>query len=141
MTIVSTIDKKGLPHNACKGIVDITKDGHVYLLDLYKAMTFVNLKQNPHISITGVNEHKFTGYCLKGRAKIMKDGKLSQRLIKAWDKRIASRITKRLLKEIGGERGHRHHTEALLPTPKYLIEMEVLEIIDLTPQHIKLQEA
>lgn len=137
MVIVSTIGKDGLPHNSCKGLVHITNNGYVYLLDLYKRKTFDNLKRNLNISITGVNEHKFVGYCLKGKAKISKQDKLSPRLIKAWDKKIASRLTKRLLKEIHGEKGHKQHPEALLPNPEYLIVVKIKEIVDLTPHHLK----
>ena len=36
--IVSTIDRDGLPHSACKGIVKINRSGRIYLLDLYKAI-------------------------------------------------------------------------------------------------------
>ena len=140
LSIVTTIDEKGFPHNACKGIIDIDKKGNVYLSDLYTNRTYKNLKRNSSISITSVDEHKFVGYCLKGTAKIMEGQKLSNHLIKAWDKLIASRLTRRLLKEMRGEKGHHHHTEALLPNPKYIIAVKVKEIVDLTPQHIKLEE-
>ena len=65
--IISTIDKNGYPHNSCKGIVKITNDGKVYLLDVYRAGTHENLIYNPHVSISAVNEHKFSGYCFKER--------------------------------------------------------------------------
>lgn len=135
--IVTTIDKKGYPHNSCKGIVRISEDGKIYLLDLYKAVTFENLKINPHISITGVDEYKFKGYCLKGKARIIVSRELNQRLIKAWEERIAGRITQRVIKNITGTKGHPLHPEALLPRPEYLIAVEIEEVIDLTPHHIK----
>ena len=135
-TLVSTIDQSGLPHNSCKGLVEINSKGRVYLLDLYKERTFRNLKLNPKISVTGVDEHRFMGYCLKGTAKIKPRNKLSSRILKAWDKRIAGRITQRLLKEMRGEKGHRLNPEVFLPKPAYLIEVTVEEIIDLTPRNI-----
>ncbi|MCX5715174.1 MAG: pyridoxamine 5'-phosphate oxidase family protein, partial [Candidatus Omnitrophica bacterium] len=64
--IVSSIDEKGMPHNSCKGIVEIRQNGEVFLLDLYHSKTYANLNKNPNISITAVDEHKFKGYCLKG---------------------------------------------------------------------------
>lgn len=134
--IVSTTDKDGTPHSACKGIVDITKKGRVYLLDLYLKQTYINLRRSPKINITTVDEHKFKGYCLKGKAKILK-GKLPAHLLKAWDNRIASRITQRVLRNIHDEKGHPKHPEALLPKPEYIIVVEVNEIIDLTPQHLR----
>jgi uncharacterized pyridoxamine 5'-phosphate oxidase family protein len=136
-TVISTIDKKGYPHNSCKGIVEIDKSGRVYLLDLYTAATYENLKDNPRISITAVNEHKFIGYSLKGKAKIVRKNKISNRVLKLWEKKIASRISHRLLKNMRGEKGHALHPEAILPGPAYLIEVSVDEIVDLTPGHIK----
>lgn len=136
-TIVSTLDRKGSLHNSCKGIVEINKSGEVYLLDLYKGETYENLKRNANISITAVDEHRFKGYCLKGKAKLIPQESLSPQIIKAWEDKVAGRITQRLLKNIHQEKGHPSHPESLLPKPKYMIVMEVKEIIDLTPQHLK----
>ncbi|MDD4900409.1 MAG: pyridoxamine 5'-phosphate oxidase family protein [Candidatus Omnitrophica bacterium] len=135
--IVNTIDPQGYPHSSCKGIVKISKNGKLYLLDLYRGKTFENLKNNPQVSITAVNEHKFHGFCLKGKAAMLAEGKFNTSLSMAWEERIASRITQRLLKNVRGEEGVKHHPEALLPQPEYLIAVEVEEIIDLTPQHLK----
>lgn len=136
-TVISTIDKKGYPHNSCKGIVQIDESGKVYLLDLYMSKTYENLNANPHISITAVDEHKFKGYCLKGKAKIVQKNKVSKGILKLWEDKITSRISHRLLKNIKGEKGHAAHPEALLPTPTYLIVVDVEEIVDLIPGHIK----
>lgn len=124
-------------HNACKGIVNIYKDGKVYLLDLYSGRTYENLRRNSNISITAVDEHRFKGYCLKGKAKIIQSDKIKSQIIKAWEEKIASRLTQRLLKNIHEGKGHPRHPEVLLPKPEYMIIMEVKEIIDLAPQHLK----
>ncbi|MFH0731660.1 MAG: pyridoxamine 5'-phosphate oxidase family protein [Candidatus Omnitrophota bacterium] len=134
--IVSTIDENGTPHASCKGIVEIDKNGHVYLLDLYKARTSQNLRQNPNISLTAVDEHKFRGCCLKGKATIAENKKLKSSVKKAWDERITSRITQRILRNIKGEKGHKAHPEIFLPEPEYLIDVEVYEIVDLTPHRL-----
>jgi len=136
-TVVTTIDKKGCPHNACKGIIDIDANGRLYLLDLYREKTSNNLKQNPYISITAVDEHKFIGYSLKGIARVARKKDLTPHLKKAWEQKITKRISHRLLKNIRGEKGHPSHPEALLPKPEYLIEVDVKEVIDLTPHHIR----
>ena len=136
-TIVTTVDKKGYPHNSCKGIVDIEENGRVYLLDLYREKTYENLKANSRISIAAVDEHRFMGYCLKGMARIVKRKDVKAHIIDAWEDRIKKRITQRLLKNIRGEKGHPHHPEALLPKPEYLIEVDIREVTDLTPHHIR----
>ena len=135
--VVSTIDSKGFPHNSCKGIVKIYHQGKIYLLDLYQARTYKNLKSNPHLSITAIDEHNFKGYCLKGKAEIIRKEDLKPEIIRAWEDRITSRITQRLLKNIREEKGHPAHPEALLPQPKYLIVMRVEEVVDLTPPILK----
>ena len=135
--IVSTIDKNGSLHNACKGIVDIKSNGRIYLLDLYKGKTFENLKNNRHISISAVDEHKFIGYCLKGKVRIITGEEINPQIIKAWEERITSRLTRRVIRNIHEEKGHPRHPEALLPKPEYLIVMDAEEAIDLTPHHLK----
>jgi len=135
--IVSTIDSKGFAHSSCKGVVKISQNGRVYLLDVYRAKTYENLKRNPHISITAIDEHRFMGFCLKGKARVLGEGQLHSQLMAAWEARITSRLTQRLLRNIREEKGHARHPEALLPKPEYLIIMDVQEAVDLTPRHLK----
>lgn len=138
--IVSTTDRKGSLHSACKGIVKIYKKGEIHLLDLYKGRTFENLRYNPNISVTAADEHKFEGYTLKGKAKIIEIEEIKSHVLKAWEKKMANRITQRIVKNIRGEIGHPRHPEALFPKPKYLIAMKIDEIIDLTPHLLKESE-
>jgi uncharacterized pyridoxamine 5'-phosphate oxidase family protein len=134
--IVSTVDRNGFPHNSCKGIAIIKKNGYVYLVDVYKAKTYHNLRRNPKISVTAVDEHKFKGYCLKGKAKIILTKDLGGQILREWETRIADRITKRVIKNIHEEKGHPKHPEALLPEPEYLIVMQVKSIVDLAPRNL-----
>ena len=135
--IVSTIDNNGIPHSSCKGIVEIQKEGRVYLFDLYKARTYKNLQSNTNINITAVDEHKFEGYCLKGQARIVAGRALTAQTIKAWEEKIAGRITKRMIRNIREDKVITRHSEALLPRPEYMIMMEVEEIVDLIPQNLR----
>lgn len=135
--VVSSIDVGGFPHSSCKGIVEITHDGKVFLFDLYQQVTHQNIARNPKISITAFDEHKFKGFCLKGRARMLKDSDVDKRLIGAWEDRIAGRLTQRLLKNVREEKGNTRHPEALMPRPEYLIVMDVEEIVNLTPHHLR----
>jgi len=134
--VVTTIDKKGYPHNSCKGIVEICKDSKVYLLDLYRGKTRLNLQKNHNISIAAVDGHKFIGYSLKGSAKIVEKTRLGPHILKLWEEKITKRLSHRLIKNIKGEKGHPRHPEVLLPKPEYLIEVDVEEVVNLTPHHI-----
>jgi uncharacterized pyridoxamine 5'-phosphate oxidase family protein len=135
--VVATVGPDGIPHTSCKGIVKVSRNGQVYLLDLYTGTTYRNLQTNPRISLTAVDEHRFKGYCLKGKARIASRNEFTPSILKAWQDRITGRITHRLIKNIKGERGHPQHPEARLPKPEYLVVMDVEEVVDLTPQHIK----
>jgi len=136
--IVSSIDHNGFPHSSCKGIVKIDKRGRIYLLDAYRGKTLQNLKTNPCASVTFFDEDKFIGYCFKGRARILSKEELDTEIIRAWEDRITGRLTQRLLKNIRGEtKAHPAHPEALLPKPEHMIVLDVEEVVDLTPYHLK----
>jgi predicted pyridoxine 5'-phosphate oxidase superfamily flavin-nucleotide-binding protein len=135
--IISTVDDNGYPHNSCKGIVKIKKEGIIYLLDLYTNRTYKNLQNNTNISITAVDEHSFKGYSLKGKARIAKKEEMTEAIKQAWSTKINSRITKRLMKNVQGSKGHKKYPELMLPEPKHLVVVEIEEIVDLTPHELK----
>jgi general stress protein 26 len=135
--IVTTLDPDGTPHDSCKDIVRLSRDGRIYLLDLYMRRTFQNLEHNPNMCVAQVDEHHFAGYCLKGKGRIVRIDKLRQQVNKIWQKKMSSRIVTRIIKDLKEEKGHALHPESLLPRPEYMIVMDVSDIIDLTPAHIK----
>jgi len=135
--IISTLDKNGAIHNSCKGIVDIDKQGIICLLDLYKQRTYANLQLNPNISLTVVDEHQFQGYSLKGKARMISGEKITEDMMKAWEKKVTSRVSQRILRNIKGKKGHPKHPEILFPIPEYAIEMMVDSVVDLTPHALK----
>lgn len=135
--VVSTIDSSGSIHSSCKGIVEIDEQGRVCLFDLYQARTLHNLTHNSHITLTAVNEHSFQGYALKGVARILKKDEVDEHTHKAWAAHIAGRLTRRVVKNIKDEKGHTKHPEILMPDPAYVILMEVSEVIDLRPHHLR----
>lgn len=135
--VVSTLDKSGSIHCSAKGIAGIESCGQVFLIDLYLNKTFSNLKENPVITITAIDEHKFMGFCLKGKAKIVGHDDIKDHIREAWEEKVIKRVSDRVLKGIKEDKQNAHHPESLFPHPKYLIEMDVEEIVDLTPSHLK----
>ena len=135
--IVSTIDSQGQIHCSAKGIARIEEEGKVYLIDLYQANTFRNLQNNPTITITAVDERRFKGYALKGKARIVEKKDLGEPILKEWDEKVVKRISDRLIKNIQEDKKASNHPEARFPEAKYLIVMSVEQIIDLSPAHLK----
>jgi uncharacterized pyridoxamine 5'-phosphate oxidase family protein len=134
--IVSTLDAEGRIHCSAKGIVEICKKGKVHLIDLYRAHTFNNLKRNPTISITAIDEHRFVGYTLKGKAKIVERDNIKNHLIKKWEESVVKRISKRVIKNVREDKKSYHYPEARFSLAQYLIEIEVEEVVNLAPQHL-----
>lgn len=135
--IVSTLDHKDKIHSSAKGIVGIEETGRVYLIDLYQANTFNNLKRNPTISITAIDEHQFIGYTLKGKAEIVQKSEIGETVMRNWYDRVVQRISQRVVKNIKEDKINSQQPEAFFPHPQYLIKMNVEEIVDLTPGHLK----
>ena len=132
--IVSTLDKNKRIHSVAKGIAKI-EDKKIYIMDLYKGNTYNNLKRNSIISITAIDEEVFVGYTLKGRGKIIEKEKIKKEFLEEWEKRVISRISKRLIKNL--KKGSlRYHPEVKFPYPEYMIEFNIEEIVDLKPKHL-----
>ena len=138
--IVSTLEPSGGIHCSVKGIVGIEKEGKVFLIDLYFGRTFQNLKRNPAITITSVDGHRFVGYALSGKARIVEREKIRDSIIAAWEERVIRRISQRMLRDIKEESRAAHHPESMFPHPQYLIEIDVKKITDLAPAHLKKPE-
>ena len=136
--IVSTLDEGGAIHCSAKGIVGI-KDDRVFLIDLYRAHTYRNINANPTVSITSVDGHRFVGYTLKGKAKIVEQEKIAEHLIAAWEEAVVQRISKRMVQNIQSDAGATHHPESKFPHPQYLMEIDVEQVVDLAPPHLTSQ--
>ncbi len=134
--IITTLDENGCPHSACKGFIKIDRAGQFFIMDLYKQRTYANLLRNPVISATIADEHQFTGYCLKGRAKIIWEKSLTPSVFKAWENRLTHRLTRRVLNLMSGGPASPSYAEEAMPPPQYLLVMEVEEIVDLAPREI-----
>lgn len=135
--IVSTLDRKGSIHCSAKGVIDVKKEGEVYLIDLYKRLTYSNLQRTPVVSITVIDEEDFIGFTLKGEASIVKRDKMQDKSVQQWEKKVIERISKRVVKNIKKDKSSSKLPEAKFPQPEYLIKMEVFQIIDLAPTHLK----
>ncbi|RKY43682.1 MAG: hypothetical protein DRP80_04550 [Candidatus Omnitrophota bacterium] len=135
--IVSTLDEKGRIHSSAKGIVSIDEKGNIYIIDLYKKKTFKNLQNNRTISITAVDEKRFLGFSVKGKAKIVEKKDIPEIVIKEWDKKVVERISKRLIRHVQDQKENLLHPEAKFPLPEYLIVVEPQELVDLSPQELR----
>lgn len=139
--IVTTVGRDGIPHHACKGIVEIDSKGYVYLIDLYHGRTYRNLVSNNTMTLTAVDEHSFKGYSLIGAARPDRGSALARRMIKQWEPKLNHRLIRRIIRNIHDDKNESGHPEALLPGPRYVIVMKVKGILDLSPPHAPATDA
>lgn len=135
--LVSTLAANESIHCSAKGVIEARQQGKVYLIDLYQGNTCKNLKRNPTISITAINESQFSGFTLQGEASIVKKSKIQDKFIEQWEKKLIERISKRLVKNIKKEKKTARLPETKFPRPEYLIEVRVKKVIDLAPANLK----
>lgn len=134
--IVTTVDKEGFPYSSCKGIVKIEKN-KIYLLDLYRQNTYINLKRNRKVNITAVDEDTFEGYTIKGYGKITRIKSSDRDILNIWSRKIVKRISHRALMHIRKDKSSLYHPEVYLPSPQYIIVIEPQKIVNLVPQFIQ----
>jgi predicted pyridoxine 5'-phosphate oxidase superfamily flavin-nucleotide-binding protein len=132
--LVSSLDAQGAIHCSAKGIVRIDPDGKIFIADLYLRQTHKNLKKNPRVSLTAIEERTFIGYSLQGTARIIPAAEISLELKEAWETRIIERMSQRVVKGVQAKTKSRGHFEAGLPRqPLNVIEVTVENIVDLSP--------
>ena len=133
--IVSSLNENGTIHTAAKGVVEVDPNGKIFILDVYKARTYKNIKNNPHVTLTSIDEKNYRGYSIRGKAGVIKEDNLPKDKLKTWHEKVSKRIAKRIIRHVRGESsGHEGIPEADFPLPQYIIEVSVEAVIDLDPR-------
>lgn len=139
--VVSTLDDAGRIHCAVKGIVEVNPEGQIFLIDLFSGRTFRNLEKRSEVSLTAVDKDKFMGYTIQGKATIHSRMGSHDDFISKWQDLIIQRISDRIVNNIrSGKRSKEIFETKLLTPPQHLVEVEVENIIDLSPDHLSPQE-
>ena len=74
MAWVATASSDGVPNTTPKGSVHVIDDEHLVFADLFSRKTRENLKANPKVAVTVVDEKSYKGYQLKGSAELLTAG-------------------------------------------------------------------
>ena len=76
MAWVSTASLDGIPNATPKGSVRVINDEHLVFADLFSRKTRENLKANPKVAVTVIDEKSHKGYQLKGTGELLTAGPL-----------------------------------------------------------------
>ncbi len=71
---VSTAALDGTPNATPKGSVRVIDDEHLVFADLFSCKTRENLKANPKVAVTVIEEKSLKGYQLKGSGEMLTAG-------------------------------------------------------------------
>lgn len=136
--IISSVNRKGDVDSAAKAIIEVDPKGRICVLDLYRGRTYKNISKNPRVTLTAIDERRFRGYSIKGKARVVNDRALPKKKLSAWQDKIAKRIARRLINHVKEETpDHEDIPEARFPFPKHIIEIDVSEIVDIAPHRAK----
>ena len=76
-SFVATADKNGCPNVSPKGSLEVLDEQHIIFADLRSPGTTKNLKENPNVSIIGLNMKTRNGWRVWGKAvDIMTSGQI-----------------------------------------------------------------
>ena len=107
MAWVSTASLDGTPNATPKGSVRVIDDEHLVFADLFSCKTRENLKANPKVAITVIEEKSLKGYQLKGNGEMLTAGPIFDE--------VAERVKK---------------APKVMPPLKYVVKITVDSIYD-----------
>jgi len=91
---IATVCSDGTPNLSPKGTTAVWDDDHLVFADLRSPGTMENLRHNPAIEINVVDVVARTGYRFKGRATIVSDGPVYEKLLETARERDLDRMVR-----------------------------------------------
>lgn len=136
VVLVMTMEEGGTIHSAVKGILEVDpKEGKILLVDLYSGETLRNIRNNPLVNITAIDEQRFEGYALQGRASIIPQDRIHEDFIRKWQDHITKRISERIVASVrSGKKSKKIFEAHLAMKPQYMIEVKADAVADLSPR-------
>ena len=126
---VATCDFKGRPNAAPKFVLKVESD-RAYLVDYTIGTSWQNLKINPRISMSLIDARTLKGYQINGSVRIIKRGKLYDKMRDEMTDKEVRLTTQRIIDEV---RGHpTHETFEVLISEKFVIfEVKIDEVVEM----------
>lgn len=132
---IASCDSQGKPNSAAKMLVDVVPPNQVYFLDYRYTQTYSNVKNNPRLSISFMDDAAFTGFRLTGPAEILEEGEEFERIQKSWEKRLITYEADRILKRLMGHYSTKE-SENTLPKDFVLTRLTANEAAVIKPDRV-----
>jgi predicted pyridoxine 5'-phosphate oxidase superfamily flavin-nucleotide-binding protein len=127
---VATCNRERMPNVAPKLIAKVEKNS-IYVIDYVIGTTFMNLKENPRISLSFVDDRTLTGYQLNGTATALEKGAQFDELAEEFQQIKTNFTVERILYNVRtGEKAS--PIELNLPERFVIIKIRVIEIVEIS---------
>jgi predicted pyridoxine 5'-phosphate oxidase superfamily flavin-nucleotide-binding protein len=127
---VATCNLERMPNVAPKPIAK-TKDNIIYLVDYVIGSTYANLKENPRVSISFVDDKTLTGYQLNGTVSIIDKGPEFEALSEEFQQIKTDFTVERILFNLRTGK-KTMATELSLPEKFIILKIKVIEIVEIS---------
>jgi predicted pyridoxine 5'-phosphate oxidase superfamily flavin-nucleotide-binding protein len=126
---VATVSADGRPSAAPKLVLKV--DGqHIYLVDCTIGWTWRNLKNDPRVSLSFVDDETLRGYQMNGLAEVLEGAAISDDLRKTLEDEEIALTVKRVMK--GVQENKRHEDFEIGMSDKFTIfKITLLEIVEI----------
>ena len=124
---VATATPDGEPNTAPKFFFR-SKGDFIYLIDYVIGKTVINLKENPRVSVSFMDMDSLEAYRLNGTAEMIGEGKVFEKILKEWNKKLIQMATTRVIE--GVQTGKKHdHYELEMGEKFIVLKIKVAHII------------
>ncbi len=128
---VASCGLDSIPNAAAKFLLKY-EDGYIYLVDYVISKTWKNLKVNPKVSVSFINDDTLIGYQINGRVQIIENGILYNKLLDELNQKAVSLSASRILD--GLDKGKMHKNFEIEMTEKFVIfKIKVEEVVKISP--------
>ena len=132
---VASCDDRGKPNSASKMLVEVKSPHQILFLDYKFTQTYSNMKRNPQLSVSFLDDDSFTGYRLTGVGEYLETGREYEAAKKSWEKRLIAYEADRIIKRIQGLYSTRE-AENSLPQDFVIVKFTAREASVVKPDRV-----
>lgn len=124
---IATADRNGQPNSVPRFFLS-AQGNLLYLVDHVMGQTVLNIKENPLVSVSFMDQDALEGYRLNGTATLIERGKSYDALMKEWDKKIVKLSAARVIEAVRSGKKCQHY-EVEISEKLTLLKIKVNNVV------------
>ncbi len=126
---VATCDLDGQPSAAPKLILKV-EDNFIYLVDYTLTKSYENIKINPRISLSFVNNENLKGYQVNGSVELIDKGPVYEKTALEFSQKENNLLTDRVIKGVSTGK-HHDNFEVAIPGKFVIFKIKIKEVVEI----------